>query len=135
MSLTLDASLFQAPLSIRKKSKDGEFILDNEIHIRYKQNAVKAQKDFSDYGPYTNRRKDYYSNWYNAALLYQLHLFIVPPPGENTIFDFTFWIGVSTEKFDYRTGIDYIHESGVPGRAEFFLESTDRSTGYNLGLN
>ncbi|MCK4817782.1 hypothetical protein KA005_18575, partial [bacterium] len=112
LSLTLDAKLFRL-FSFRKVGEDGTMVMDHELHIHYKQNTVEAEKYYGNFSTYRNATKDYYSNWYNVALLYYIHIYIIPPKKDNSMLGFLWWAGISTGNFEYRTGIDWTDSSNI----------------------
>jgi len=131
LSVTLDTKILTLPGS--KTSEGPHAGMDNEIHVRYKQNRISAEKNYGDFPEYKNVKQDYESNWYNMALVY-FHNMYYKTPG-SPLLDGKFWGGFSTGGFRYRSGITYHDTQGQRHESSLYLRTASPYPGINIGLD
>ncbi len=131
LSVTLDANVIT--LSRGKFSGESGSGINNEIHVRYKQNSIHAEKRFGDFTGYKDVKQNYDSNWYNMALVYY-HTMYYKVPG-NPLLDGKFWGGLSTGGFKYDSGITWNDTLGQPHESSLYLKTQSPYPGMNIGLD
>jgi len=131
LSFTLDLAILKFPWSISSQIEGAGN--DQELHIRYKQNRITASTDYGDFGSYRDVKQDYYSNWYNAAIVYYYHMYYSAKDAPSI--DGRFWGGLSTGGFKYESGIDWTDIFNNRHRNDLYIKSSAPYPGINIGFD
>jgi len=131
LSFTIDSELWRFPWS--KYDENMNINLLHEIHVRYKHNRVSDSKIYGNYQGITGVEQDYYSNWYNVALVYNYCMFHVTKG--SPYIDANFWGGLSSGGFNYNSGLEWRDLSSNNHRNETFIKSAGFYPGINIGFD